>query len=228
MVVHLRQSQPAVTVLIAATPRRVAKPELRGTVGRLGGGSVGLAVTRVRAGLAGGLFEMGDAPVGGRELVFEADDASGRSHRHVLIEQRAGPARQREIGPVVAALAARGATRTQQPRGIRAAQKGGLHTEQLRGRTTAVEDAVGATVMSRPIAWASWLAQGQADPHRRRAAPRSGSGAAACLRSGGSGRRVGMRALRAVNATAAVTITAPLSGPTTAGTATESLSSMAP
>ena len=92
-------------------------------------------VARVRAGLAGGLFEVGDAPVGGGELVFEADDAGRRGQGHVLIEQRANPGGQREIGPAVAALPARGATRAQQPSGIEAAQKGGLHTEQLRGGT---------------------------------------------------------------------------------------------
>jgi hypothetical protein len=47
---------------------------------------VGSAVTRVPAALAGGLFEVGDALVGGRELVFEADDAGGGGQGHVLIK----------------------------------------------------------------------------------------------------------------------------------------------
>jgi hypothetical protein len=44
----------------------------------------------------------GDAPVGGRELVFEADDAPGRGPGHVLIEQFSDPGGQRELGPAVA------------------------------------------------------------------------------------------------------------------------------
>ena len=98
-------------------------------------GIVGSVVARVRAGLAGGLFEVGDAPVGDGELVFKADDAGSRGQWHVLIEQGPDPGSQREIGPAVAALPARRAPRTQQPRGIQAAQKRGLHTEQLRGGT---------------------------------------------------------------------------------------------
>jgi hypothetical protein len=96
-------------------------------------GMASTAVTRVPAALAGGLFEVGDAPVGGRELVFEADDAPGRGQGHVLIEQFADPGGQREPGPAGAALPTRGATRAEQASGIQAAQKGGLHTEQLRG-----------------------------------------------------------------------------------------------
>ena len=37
---------------------------------------------------------------------------------------------QGEVGPAVAALPARGAPRAEQPRGIQAAEEGGLHTEQ--------------------------------------------------------------------------------------------------
>jgi hypothetical protein len=94
---------------------------------------VSAGVARVPAALAGGLFEVGDAPVGGRELLFEADDAGRGGQGQVLIEQCADPHRQREIGPAIAALPARGTTRAQQPSGIQTAQKGGLHTEQLRG-----------------------------------------------------------------------------------------------
>ena len=94
---------------------------------------VSAGVAGVPAALAGGLFEVGDAPVGGRELVLEADDAGRGGQGQVLIEQCADPPRQREIGPAIAALPARGATRAQQPSGIQTAQKGGLHTEQLRG-----------------------------------------------------------------------------------------------
>ncbi|MGB6163384.1 MAG: hypothetical protein WBF75_12590 [Pseudonocardiaceae bacterium] len=36
------------------------------------------AVTRVPTALAGGLFEVGDAPVGGRELVLESGANRGR------------------------------------------------------------------------------------------------------------------------------------------------------
>ena len=96
------------------------------------------ALTRVPAALAGGLFEVGDAPVGGRELVFEADDAGRGGQGQVLIEQCADPHRQREIGPAIAALPARGTTRAQQPSGIQTTQKGGLHTEQLCGCTHGV------------------------------------------------------------------------------------------
>lgn len=96
-------------------------------------GTASAAVTRVPAALAGGLFEVGDPPLGGRELVFEADDAGGGGQGHVLIEQCTDPHRQREIGPAIAALSARGATRAQQPSGIQAAEKSGLHTKQLRG-----------------------------------------------------------------------------------------------
>jgi hypothetical protein len=60
------------------------------------------ALTRVPTALAGGLFEVGDAPVGDRELVFKADDAPGRSQGHVLIEQFSDPGGQRELGPAVA------------------------------------------------------------------------------------------------------------------------------
>ena len=113
---------------------------------------VGLAVTRVGAGLAGGLFEVGDALVGGGELVFEADDAGGRGQGHVPIEQRADPGGHREIGPAVAALPARGAPRAEQPRGIQAAQKSGLHTEQLRSGTHRVDRVVNIVELVRGAA----------------------------------------------------------------------------
>jgi hypothetical protein len=109
-------------------------------------------VTHVPAARAGGLFELGDAPVGGGKLVFEADDAGGRDQGHVLIEQCPDPGRQREIGPTVAALPARGATRAQQPRGIQATQKGGLHTEQLRGCTHGVGRVVNIVELVRSAA----------------------------------------------------------------------------
>jgi hypothetical protein len=54
---------------------------LVGTVVNVISGSV-LAVD----GLVGGAFELGDALVGGGELVFEADDADGRGKGHVLVE----------------------------------------------------------------------------------------------------------------------------------------------
>jgi hypothetical protein len=110
------------------------------------------ALTRVPAALAGGLFEVGDAPVGGRELVFEADDAGGRGQGHVLIEQFADPGGQRELGPAVAALPARRATRAEQASGIQAAQKGGLHTEQLRGCAHGVDRVVNIVELVRGAA----------------------------------------------------------------------------
>jgi hypothetical protein len=110
------------------------------------------ALTRVPAALAGGLFEVGDAPVGGRELVFEADDAGGRSQGHVLIEQFADPGGQRELGPAVAALPARGATRAEQASGIQTTQKGGLHTEQLRGCAHGVDRVVNIVELVRGAA----------------------------------------------------------------------------
>lgn len=67
---------------------------------------VSAAVRRLPAALAGGgLFEVGDAPVGGGEVVFEADDAGSGGHGHVLIEQRADPHRQREICPAYSDVA---------------------------------------------------------------------------------------------------------------------------
>jgi hypothetical protein len=117
---------------------------------------VSAAVRCVPAALAGGgLFEVGDAPVGGGELVFEADDAGGGGQGHVLIEQRADPHRQREICPAIAALPARGATRAQQPSGIQAAQKGGLHPEQLRGGAHGVGRVVNIVELARGVALGS-------------------------------------------------------------------------
>jgi hypothetical protein len=84
-----------------------------------------LAVTHVRAARAGGLFEVGDAPVGGGELVFETDDAGGRSQGHVLVEQCADLGRQREVSPAVAALPARAAPRAGSPAASRLRKKAG-------------------------------------------------------------------------------------------------------
>lgn len=117
---------------------------------------VSAAVRRLPAALAGGgLFEVGDAPVGGGEVVFEADDAGSGGHGHVLIEQRADPHRQREICPAIATLPARGATRAQQPSGIQAAQKSGLHPEQLRGGAHGVDRLVNIVELARGLALGS-------------------------------------------------------------------------
>jgi hypothetical protein len=75
------------------------------------------------------VFEVDDALVGCGELVFEADDADGRSQGHVLVEQGTYLLSQGELSAAVAALAAGGASRAEQSGGIQAAQKGWLHAE---------------------------------------------------------------------------------------------------
>jgi len=77
---------------------------------------------------------------------------SPNTARRCLIEQRPDPGGQREIGPAVAALPARGTTRTQQPRGIQAAQKRGLYTEQLRSGTHRVDRVVNIVELVRGAA----------------------------------------------------------------------------
>ena len=86
-----------------------------------------------RVTLGDGLFEVGDAPVGSLKLVFEADDAGGGGQGHVLIKQFTDPGGQGELGAAVAALPTGGAARNEHSGGIQAAQKGGLHAEQVRG-----------------------------------------------------------------------------------------------
>lgn len=90
----------------------------------------------------GGVFEVGDAQVGGGELLFEADDAGGSGEGHVLVEQFADPHRQGEIGSAVAALPTRGAPWAQQPRGVQAAEERGLHPEELCGHPHGVSGVV--------------------------------------------------------------------------------------
>ena len=79
------------------------------------------------------MFEVGDPPVCGGELVFEADDASGGYQGHVLIEQFAHPGSEGEFRAAIATLAAGGPVRGQQPGRVEAAQESGLHAEQVRG-----------------------------------------------------------------------------------------------
>ena len=84
------------------------------------------------------LFELGDAVLGCGELVFQADDADGRSERHVLVEQGAYPLSEAEFGSAVAALAPGGAIGGQQSGGIEATQERRLHAEQVSGKAHGV------------------------------------------------------------------------------------------